>query len=210
MTEDSSLVGTRRSLHAVAELVLAGPQLVTSDSIELRPTPGGFGTVRAPDVRVVGCRLVTPTADEPINGRTAADLALAVGLTARPLDDVYAGGPGVPVDEVLVVDETSATRLADAFALGEAALRSFAPEERAVLWPEHFDIAVTVDEVNYGVSPGDAYLPVPYAYVGPWTVPTGDDDFWNAPFGAARELSTFGDVATLAAFFREGQRRAAS
>ncbi len=207
MTEDSSLARTRRALHALAELVLAGPQLVTSDSIELRATPGGFGTVSAPDVRVVGCRLVTPSVEEPIDGRTAADLALAVGVTARPLDDVYAGGPGVPADEVLVVDEPSAAVLADAFALGEAALRSFAPDQRPVLWPEHFDIGITVGEVNYGVSPGDAHSPVPYAYVGPWTVPT-DDDFWNTPFGAARELSMFGDADMLLEFFREGQQHA--
>jgi hypothetical protein len=209
MTQDSSLSGTRRALHAVAEMVLAGPQLVASDSIELRPTPGGFGTVSAPDVLVVGCRLVTPSVEEPINGSTAADLAIAVGVTARPLDDVYAGGPGVPVDEVLVVDEASAAVLADAFALGEAALRSFAPEQRPVLWPEHFDIGITVGEVNYGVSPGDARSPVPYAYVGPWSVPTGDE-FWNAPFGATRELSTFGDADALAQFFRAGQQHAAA
>ena len=37
-----------------------------------------------------------------------------------------------------------------------------------VLWPEHFDLAIDVDEVNYGVSPGDGYHGAPYAYVGPW------------------------------------------
>jgi glucose 1-dehydrogenase len=35
-----------------------------------------------------------------------------------------------------------------------------------VLWPEHLDLAVTVDAVNYGVSPGDDAVPAPYLYGG--------------------------------------------
>jgi hypothetical protein len=70
-----------------------------------------------------------------------------------------------------------------------------------VLWPEHFDVAVTLDEVNYGVSLGDGYLPEPYAYVGPWQPRTGE--FWNAPFGAAKPLTGM-DVED---FFRTGLRQ---
>jgi hypothetical protein len=69
-----------------------------------------------------------------------------------------------------------------------------------VLWPEHFDLGVTLDEVNYGVSLGDGYLAEPYAYVGPWQPRTGP--FWNAPFGAARPLR---DVPDVAGFFAEGR-----
>ena len=39
----------------------------------------------------------------------------------------------------------------------------------ALLRPEHFDVAATEDEVNYGVSAGDGLHDTPYAYVGPWT-----------------------------------------
>jgi hypothetical protein len=46
------LVATRRSLHGVAEPVLAGPQYRRCGSVELRATPGGFGTVAQPDLRV--------------------------------------------------------------------------------------------------------------------------------------------------------------
>lgn len=60
--------------------------------------------------------------------------------------------------------------------------------------------AVTLDEVNYGVSPGDDAIPEPYAYVGPWTPQTGD--FWNASFGAARLLTELTDVL---AFFQKGR-----
>ena len=30
-----------------------------------------------------------------------------------------------------------------------------------VLWPEHFDLGVTLDEVNYGVSLGDEFHAAP-------------------------------------------------
>jgi hypothetical protein len=33
------------------------------------------------------------------------------------------------------------------------ALRSFAPGLEPVLWPEHFDLGIKLDEVNFGVSP---------------------------------------------------------
>ena len=94
------------------------------------------------------------------------------------------------------------------FAIGDAALRTLAPDQQPVLWPEHFDVAITLDEVNYGVSPGDTGIPEPYAYVGPWTPRTGD--FWNTPFGAARPLTTLGDDRAVLAFFREGQQRASA
>jgi hypothetical protein len=73
---------------------------------------------------------------------------------------------------------------------GRQALKRLFPDEEAVLWPEHFDVAVTVDEVNYGISPGDAEHPLPYAYVGPWTPRAGA--FWNEPFGASAPVD--GDV----------------
>ncbi|ETK32290.1 hypothetical protein [Microbispora sp. ATCC PTA-5024] len=72
-----------------------------------------------------------------------------------------------------------------------------------VLWPEHFDLAVTLDEVNYGISPGDGHLPEPYAYVGPWTPRTGP--FWNAPFGASRPLRELGGAEAVRAFFEQGR-----
>ncbi len=76
-----------------------------------------------------------------------------------------------------------------------------------MLWPEHFDVAATEDEVNYGVSAGDGLHDTPYAYVGPWTVPTGP--FWNAPFGALYPLDRADDVdgltSRIADFFQRGR-----
>jgi hypothetical protein len=200
----SILADTRRSLHGVAELLLAGPQYAASGTIELRAAAGGFATVAAPDLRVSEGRLVGPGIGEAIDGRTIEDIAASAGLEPRSLDDVYSGSPGVSSKETLVVDGSSARVLAQAFSVGDAALAAFAPEEHRVLWPEHFDIAVSVGEVNYGVSPGDAYLDVPYAYVGPWTPREGA--FWDAPFGAARRLDELGGADQVRDFFEEGRR----
>ncbi|MET9270094.1 hypothetical protein [Kribbella sp. NPDC003557] len=196
--DERSLAVTRRSLHGVAELLLAGPQHRRGGGIRLRVVPGGFGTTDG-DFRVDGDVLVAPAGTVRLTG-TYAGLAAAVGLEPSRLDDVYSGGPGIAPGERLEVDPAAARLLADAFARGDAALRALAPDATPVLWPEHFDVGVTVGEVNYGVSPGDDHLPEPYAYVGPWTPRTGA--FWNAPFGASRTLAELADVLE---FFTAGR-----
>ena len=101
-----------------------------------------------------------------------AEVAADAGLTARSLDDVYSGGSGLTEDYTLTVDGACAAELTEAFRVGDEALAEFAPDAQRVLWPEHFDLGITLDRVNYGVSPGDADIGVPYAYVGPWTTVT--------------------------------------
>ena len=90
------------------------------------------------------------------------------------------------------MDPAAAAELADWLARGDQALRALAPDVEPVLWPEHFDLGIQLDEVNYGISPGDAGHPRPYAYVGPWKPRTGP--FWNAPFGALRTADELPDV----------------
>jgi hypothetical protein len=116
---------------------------------------------------------------------------------------VYSDGPGVDPSETIVVEPAALATLMTAFALGDKALREFAPSETPTLWPEHFDVAIRLDNVNYGVSPGDGYLSEPYAYVGPNETPAGE--FWNAPFGAARPVSEFEGYEAVVSFFRAGQ-----
>jgi hypothetical protein len=79
------------------------------------------------------------------------------------------------------------------------------PRPAPILWPEHFDVGIRTENTNYGVSPGDAYLAEPYAYLTPPTPRTGP--FWNAPFGAARPMRELGDAdpEAVLAFFREGR-----
>jgi hypothetical protein len=75
------------------------------------------------------------------------------------------------------------------------------------LWPEHFDLATTIDEVNYGGSPGDDEHPLPYLYVGPWSPPPPDGGFWNEPFGASLALDVSSGIDGALAFFEDGRAR---
>lgn len=202
--DEQALVGTRRSLHAVAELVIAGPQHRAAGTIRLRVTPGGFGGV-ATALRVEGTDLVWDGGRTPIAG-TYRDLAAAAGVEAGPPIGLYADTSGTDPDAVAVVDPAAAETLAAWFAAGDAALRALAPGVEPVIWPEHFDLGISLDEVNYGVSPGDATHPRPYAYVGPWTPREGP--FWNADFGAVREADALPDAGAIGAFFAEGRRLA--
>jgi hypothetical protein len=202
----SELETTRAALHAVAEQLLAGPQHRASATIRLRVIEGGFATVAEPDVRVDGDDLVSDGIRVALDGASTAALAAEVGLTAGAPEGVYPPGDSLAPDDELHVDVAMAAKLAEAFMVGDAALRSIAPDVEPVLWPEHFDVAIRVEGINYGVSPGDAYLGEPYAYVGVDPVPS--DPFWNAPFGAARALADLPGVDAVVTFFKEG--RAAS
>ena len=197
------LTVTRRGWHAVAELVLAGPQHRRAGTIRLRVAPGGFATTREPVLAVVGADLVAGAVRLALDGRTCAELAAAAGVDVGAPAGLYQDGSRVEPDEPLRVDPEAAARLADALALGDAALRRFAPRETPVLWPEHFDLGVAVAEVNYGVSTGDGYLDEPYAYVAPWKPREGP--FWNAPFGAVRSLRDLSGAGAVAAFFADGR-----
>jgi hypothetical protein len=199
----NSSTATRRAWHAVAELVLAGPQHRRTGTIRLRVIPGGFATTRDPDLRVVGGDIVTPDQERiPIDAMSCAELAAKVGVDVGAPVGLYHDGGDVGPDETLTIDRAEADEFARAFGSGEAALRGFAGVE-PVLWPEHFDVAVTLDEVTYGVCLGDGYLDEPYAYVAPWNRRPGP--FWNAPFGAVRALRTIPTVAEVTAFFGEGK-----
>ncbi len=210
--EEQLLVASRRSLHGVAELVIAGPQFRSMGSIELRVRAGGIGGalsgVRiAPALGIAGvgagAALVGPTGTVPLEG-SCRTLAAALGHEVSDLADIYGEGSGVDPDETLTFDPDAVGLLLDWFGRGEAALRRFAPESEAVLWPEHFDVGIALDEVNYGASPGDSGIATPYAYVGPWEHREGD--FWNASFGAARLASELDTVDAIVAFYEDGRR----
>lgn len=198
--DEQALERTRIALHGVAELLLAGPQHAAAGTIRLRIVPGGFAQVAGP-LRVEGSELVWDGGRAALRG-TARELGALAGVSAAAPAGVYADGSGLGPDDPLDVDVLAAARLTTWFGIGDAALRAFAPDTEPVLWPEHFDLGLTQAEVNYGVSPGDAAHPAPYAYVGPWTPRTGE--FWNAPFGAVRAASELPDAAAVADFFRAG------
>ncbi|HVN51751.1 MAG TPA: hypothetical protein VMT43_09975, partial [Acidimicrobiales bacterium] len=144
--------------------------------------------------------------------RAAGDLA---GITPGAPRDVYTPATPLDLDAPLPVDPTAAARLADWYALADEALERLltdaADGASAVpsvqLWPEHFDLATSIGEVNYGASPGDDHHPLPYLYVGPWTLPPPEGAWWNEPFGASLSETHVGSVDDAVAFFREGRSR---
>ena len=152
--DEQVLVATRRALHAVAEQVLAGPQYRSAGTIRLNITPGGFGQVKGP-LRVEGDELVGERGRVPLRG-TITELAAAVAVEPGAPEGLYSDhaelGPADPID----VDPAAAAEIADWLARGDQALRALAPDVEPVLWPEHFDLGIQLDEVNYGISPGDA------------------------------------------------------
>jgi hypothetical protein len=186
---------TRQTLHWLAEHVLAAEQHAANRELALGVTPGGFGTGWFPSatdgdmrIRVEGHRLIRESA-------THADL--------EAIPDPF--------------DEQAASVLYGWWAFGHVVLSVLQPGQGEsispiVLWPEHFDIAVTLTAadgggLNLGFSPGDDFCSQPYVYAGPWEPPTGP--FWNASFGAYR---TYEDVASAedpqaftAAFFADAR-----
>jgi hypothetical protein len=196
-------VVTRRSLHAIAEQVLAGPQHRATGEIALRVTADGFTTVAQPVLSVTSTHLSAVQGRFPLDGATCRGLASLVGVDVGAPLDLYTEHSDIGIDEVLVVDPTAAGELLGALWRGTQALQRLDPAETPILWPEHFDVGISSAEVNYGVSPGDGYLDEPYAYVGPWTKRSGP--FWNAPFGAARPMRELGGE-DLYQFLAEGRR----
>lgn len=202
---DDVYVRTRRQLRGVAESLIAGPQYRASDTIRLVVRPGGFAGVAIP-VAVQGTELIWPNGGAQLVGPAKA-LANAAGVRFGPPEGVYDIVDPLEPDTVLDIDPTAADFLYRSHYAGGHALKHVLPEQHPMLWPEHFDVAVTEDEVNYGVSAGDDHHPTPYAYVGPWTPRTGP--FWNAPFGALLPLDPGKDVdrlkADIVAFFERGR-----
>ena len=201
------LVRTRKSMHGVAELVMAGPQYRQSGTIKLFVVDSGFATAKEPELRVDGAELVAGGRRVALSGMSFGAIAEAAGLVASELTDVYSGGSGlVPSDEA-DADPDSARYICDCFAIGNQALRELEPSETPIVWPEHFDVSISHNDVNYGMSPGDDFQPEPYAYVGPFTSRSGE--FWNAPFGAARRMADLDGPEAILAFFTEGRDLAA-
>ena len=215
------LAQTRDSWHRVAEHVLAAGQYADTGKIGLRPVAGGFQT-RLPlrDGRllsVVSTQLVvtdrTGTRIAPIT--TLASAAQFAGVTPGMPASVYPPATPLHLDEPMTIDPVSAQRLADWYDLADTALRRFASDigaanQEPVLWPEHFDIGITVDRVNYGASPGDDHIAQPYLYVGPHDGPPTNDDFWNTSFGAGKTSEQVSSIGDAVAFYLTGRERASS
>jgi len=208
------LTETRKSWHRVAEHILAAGQFADAGTIRLRPYPGGMITVRGVAGRqlaIVGDELVVlePDGSRRSTRLTTIRAAAAFAGVTPGLRGSYSPATPVIPDAGLPVDPDAARQLAAWYASGDAALRRFAERlgrpTQPVLWPEHLDVGITLDEVNYGCSPGDDALPQPYVYVGPHAGPPAKDDFWNAPFGAAATADDIHSVEDAVQFFAHGR-----
>jgi hypothetical protein len=160
----ATLVATRRQLHGIAECLLAGPEYQATGEIALRVTPGGFGTTAGPEIRLDGMELVAGDRRVPAAGsfRNLAD-QLGVEFGAPAIG--YRDGSGAQPNDVVDLDSAAVQVIVDWFALSDAALRVLDPGQQPILWPEHFDVAILLDNRSYGSSPGDDSHPAPYAYV---------------------------------------------
>ncbi len=172
---------TRESLHVLAEHVIAPARYAVDERIRLRWLPGGFGTPRFgvdQQIRVEGDELSVTAGGscrrQPITScREAAALA-GLDPAGRPTGS-------------LTVDPDAARWLGEFYGFVLAVLedlREHVDADDPVIWPEHFDYAITAGEqstgsrANYGGSPGDEDHPEPYLYVGPWEPRAGE--LWNA------------------------------
>ncbi len=202
------LVETRVAMHQLARFVLAAELEGTTELVTLRVTPGGFGQPeRVVDgvqrrVRVDGAQLVIQHGEQelwmPITTLRAAADAAAVVLG----DDVPS--PDAP----LPVDQAQAARLGRFFALVDTALaelrRRHASDGPTIvqLFPHHFDLAITLNEVNVGGSPGDDDHDRPYLYIGPWSL--SPHEAWNESWGASLTCSEHMTANEAVAFFESG------
>jgi hypothetical protein len=212
------LVSTRESLHRVAEHVLAAALNRATGQYALRPAPGGFATPPLPDgtvLAVYGTDLAVERAGEvrrtPLT--TVREAAAFAGTEpGYPKSDSPPATPDEP-DAPLTLDGHAAAVLADWYALGDLTLMRWATEipqdapTEALLYPEHFDLGSSAGEVNYGFSPGDAAIELPYLYVGPWAGAPVADEFWNAGFGAYRTVEQVEDIEAALGFLRDAHGR---
>ena len=212
--------GTRLALQSVAEHVLTADLHRHTGKIGLRVTDGGFGQPEfftggaRRRLRVDGHWLVVLEGDtetwHPLT--TVAAASEASGVDPGAPGEVFTPGTPLEPDTPLRLEPGSLQEIADWFRLTAVALeglrRANADRSPAIvqLWPEHFDVATNMAEVNFGGSPGDDHIAEPYLYVGPWELREGD--FWNESFGATRLASEVDGPADALEFFCEGLRRA--
>lgn len=191
---------TTASLHALAEHVLCPVRHAATGRIGLRWTLGGFGTPYLPtdrQVRVERGDLVD--GDRRSRPATLGEAARFLGIDGGAPTDLFQPSSPWRPDQPLTLDPVAATALGDWFGFATSVLEQLradiGPEgagARIQLWPEHFDIAVSLGgdghQANYGASAGDATHPGPYLYVGPWSARAGP--FWTEPFGASLPYDT--------------------
>jgi hypothetical protein len=197
-----SFDAVRDGLHALAEHVLAPTRYRVDGHIGLVPTPGGFGTPMLGEgerVRVDGVELVSehPGTSTRVRITTLGDAAAFVGTPLGVPANLYTPATPCVPDAPIAPDAEAALALAAWIAFGDSLLAELretygAHEPTGItIWPEHFDLACELGNVdagtraNYGASPGDSAISQPYLYVGPQDPGRRTGKLAAYPFGAA-------------------------
>ena len=115
----------------------------------------------------------------------------------------YRDGSGAHPADVVDLEPAAARLIIDWYVLSDVALRVLDPDQQPILWPEHFDVAILLDDRSHGLCSGDDFYPAPYAYISAHD--HDEDQFWNVPFGALRDAGECGSSEDLVAFWREGR-----
>lgn len=222
-------VTSRTSWHMLAEHVVSKARWTETGKIGLRAVHGGFGTPHFGDDRQVfvkssGVHHVQHGEEISTGFSTLRDAATLLNVAPGAPSEVFTASTACDLDQLLVVDAVSMQRLSEWFTFADNVLQTLRNEHAndnpslVQLWPEHFDVAVdfanaaNTTRANYGASPGDAAIPEPYIYVGPWDMTDKTDDpFWNQPWGTALTYSALcaAPDATVAAlsFYAHGATR---
>ncbi len=227
ITLPPSYTTSRQATHHMAEHVLSAARHRTSGRIGLRPTLDGIATPPfGSSERIVGVRL-RESAIELFDTNGAGESQSTPVSTVRSAASFLMINAGAPtrvflptttldLDSPIDISVDGFLALVNWNTFAELALRELSSDQSdgysaIQLWPEHFDMSTDLDEVNFGASPGDDSIPVPYAYVGPWhaTPLIGTDPFWNQPFGASLTFDAIESIDHLVDFYRTGQRLAA-
>jgi hypothetical protein len=221
MVVHDALAATRQAWHQIAEHVLAAARHAATGHIGLVAAPGGFATPPfGSDYTTLAVDLdefvvIRAGQQRRTRIRTVAQVSEFAGIKPGAPEQVYRPATPLEPDAELRIDRDAAGVLASWYQLGSEALAAFAAAiaddepTPAQLWPEHFDLAIAAAQVNYGISPGDAQIDQPYAYVGPFAgPPPGGDEFWNAPFGAVLTYAEVTSVQAAIDFFHHGRHRA--
>ena len=212
----AGFAGTRLTMHALAEHLVAPCRYSASGKIGLRYTFRGFGTPFFADDRQVriedGVLFDGPRQQTLTTMREAGKfLEAQAGAPAT----VYTPSTPLDLDSRLDLDPTAARAVGDWFGFCASLLEQIRAEAsdadapaRVQLWPEHFDLAVDLGppgaRSNYGGSPGDDTHDEPYLYVGPHDA-VSPGEFWNEPFGASLSYRDILDGVDPLAFLREGK-----
>ena len=222
-------IAKRTSWHALGEHVVTKARWQHTNKIGLRAHPGGFATPHFSDDQRVfddGSGIHREKYGDarcvPITTLRAA--ASFVGVEAGAPSEIFTASTALDLDALLPVDSDASRHLGAWFEFGAhvlSALRSAHGAQNpslVQLWPEHFDLAVDIGDecnatrANFGASPGDAAIPAPYLYVGPWDMSAkSGDPFWNQPWGTALHYDALcaapDPIAAASSFFEHGYTR---